>query len=655
MLTALLPVLIFTAIPIVDAVNADSAARNLDLTRYDAGLTASDPAIVVATVHAIGRLQTETALPRLTAALGHADWRVRQAAAFAWGQIEAAPAAPLKARITADAAPDVRVTSTQALGKLKDVDWGFLREAGTADADHRVRVEARIALGLQARRNDGVGHGLTMALPGWLKDGDPTLRRAAAYAFRRATKLDGPTHLEAALECASDSDGEVRALCVRVLGRFGDLEPHQAQALDAQLIKAVGDADWRVGVEAWRSAGEAKRLAAVAPTLMVISQQYRALETPRLHVWTAGLDALLDARLPDARPVAEHLFRLQSDGDSSPGIALGLAHVRCRAAAILDLSGGDRLATCDAAAPKGLIAALTGPVLAGLPPPKRAEAIVTRYAAAKTPGMRIALLEAAGELKDQPSMTAVVVQGVGDPDVAVFSQAAASAGKLGIAKSGEAILLRLTDLLAAREYEAAIAAIDALAGLKHAPAQATLNALLADSNVSIAEHASAALKALGITAAAAPTPPKPTLRGAPDAKAAVVQTTKGKFTIDLHAADAPITVQNFVTLAEKGFYDGLLFHRVVGDFVVQGGDPRGDGWGGPGYAIPCEINPQRYHRGAVGMALAGKDTGGSQWFVTHAPQPHLDGRYTVFGQVKTFEVVDALAVGDRILKVTIER
>ena len=89
----------------------------------------------------------------------------------------------------------------------------------------------------------------------------------------------------------------------------------------------------------------------------------------------------------------------------------------------------------------------------------------------------------------------------------------------------------------------------------------------------------------------------------------------------------------FLQLAGQGYFDGLLFHRVVPDFVAQGGDPRGDGWGGPGYTLRDEINRLRYGRGAVGMALSGPDTGGSQFFVALAPQPHLDGGYTVFGQV----------------------
>ena len=107
-------------------------------------------------------------------------------------------------------------------------------------------------------------------------------------------------------------------------------------------------------------------------------------------------------------------------------------------------------------------------------------------------------------------------------------------------------------------------------------------------------------------------------------------------------------------LARRGFYDGLAFHRVVPDFVVQGGDPRGDGYGGPGYSLRCEINAHRFQRGAVGVALAGKDTGGSQLFITHSSQPQLDGRYTVVGQLASgLEVLDALQAGDRMLKVRV--
>jgi peptidylprolyl isomerase len=140
----------------------------------------------------------------------------------------------------------------------------------------------------------------------------------------------------------------------------------------------------------------------------------------------------------------------------------------------------------------------------------------------------------------------------------------------------------------------------------------------------------------------------------PSAKA-VLKTNKGIVTLRLLKDDAPFTVLSFVKLAQKGFYKGLGFHRVVPNFVVQGGDPRGDGWGGPGYAIRSEFSFARFDRGAVGIASAGKDTEGCQFFMTHLPTPHLDGRFTVFARVVDgLNVVDRLQVGDVIESVTIE-
>jgi cyclophilin family peptidyl-prolyl cis-trans isomerase/HEAT repeat protein len=136
---------------------------------------------------------------------------------------------------------------------------------------------------------------------------------------------------------------------------------------------------------------------------------------------------------------------------------------------------------------------------------------------------------------------------------------------------------------------------------------------------------------------------------------AVFTTGKGKFTIDFLPEDAPLTVDNFIKLARSGYFNGLEVHRVVPNFVMQDGDPRGDGNGGPGWSIRCEVNMVPYERGAVGMALSGKDTGGSQWFVTHSPQPHLDGGYTVFGKVNEtgMKVVDNIVRGDKIISVRI--
>ena len=130
-------------------------------------------------------------------------------------------------------------------------------------------------------------------------------------------------------------------------------------------------------------------------------------------------------------------------------------------------------------------------------------------------------------------------------------------------------------------------------------------------------------------------------------KKAMIETDKGNIVLELFENDAPNTVANFVKLINKGYYNGLKFHRVIPNFMIQGGCPVGNGTGGPGYAIKCEINPKKHTTGTLSMAHAGKDTGGSQFFITHSPQPHLDGVHTVFGQViEGMDVVNAIRQDD---------
>ena len=136
-----------------------------------------------------------------------------------------------------------------------------------------------------------------------------------------------------------------------------------------------------------------------------------------------------------------------------------------------------------------------------------------------------------------------------------------------------------------------------------------------------------------------------------------IETTKGKIVLELAEDDAPNTVANFINLAEKGYFDGLLFHRVIPNFMIQGGDPTGTGTGGPGYLIADEFSPKLKHaRGVISMANAGPNTGGSQFFITHVATPHLDGKHAVFGKVTSgMEVVDAIQQGDKMVKVTVDR
>jgi peptidyl-prolyl cis-trans isomerase B (cyclophilin B) len=135
-----------------------------------------------------------------------------------------------------------------------------------------------------------------------------------------------------------------------------------------------------------------------------------------------------------------------------------------------------------------------------------------------------------------------------------------------------------------------------------------------------------------------------------------METNRGNIELDLYPKHAPITVNNFVFLTKEGFYDGLTFHRVISNFVIQGGDPTGTGSGGPGYRFEDEVktNPLKHETGAISMANAGPNTNGSQFFITHSPQPHLNGKHTVFGKVTAGQdIVNAIQQGDKMVKVTV--
>jgi cyclophilin family peptidyl-prolyl cis-trans isomerase len=214
-------------------------------------------------------------------------------------------------------------------------------------------------------------------------------------------------------------------------------------------------------------------------------------------------------------------------------------------------------------------------------------------------------------------------------------------------------------------YVARAALLSALARLDPAAARPVLEEALKDRDWAVRVRAVALLgeqKVTGLDQAIRPAPPgrvideKERLALATPSYSphAFIETDKGTVEIELAVLDAPQTVGNFMSLARKGFFNALAIHRVVPDFVVQDGDPRGDGEGGPGYSIRDEINQRPYLLGTVGMALDWEDTGGSQFFITHSPQPHLDGRYTVFGHVVNgMDVVDRLLPGDVVRRVRI--
>jgi cyclophilin family peptidyl-prolyl cis-trans isomerase len=264
-----------------------------------------------------------------------------------------------------------------------------------------------------------------------------------------------------------------------------------------------------------------------------------------------------------------------------------------------------------------------------------------------------------------PDAASLLLERFKDPDYAVRAAVSTLLGELkpegGAAALREAYKIAQPDVA----YSARASALAALAAYGAAEASGTLKEALADKEWAVRVRAAqllAGLKEPGDHQTAIRPVPNPAPSGfddrsliAPDYSPHVfIETAKGTIEFELAVLDAPQTSRNFMQLARKGFFNGLAIHRVVPNFVVQDGDSRGDGEGGPGYSLRDELNDRPFVRGTVGMALAWEDTGGSQFFIAHSPQPHLDARYTVFGHVVNgLEVVDRIQQGDVIQRVRV--
>jgi cyclophilin family peptidyl-prolyl cis-trans isomerase/HEAT repeat protein len=259
----------------------------------------------------------------------------------------------------------------------------------------------------------------------------------------------------------------------------------------------------------------------------------------------------------------------------------------------------------------------------------------------------------------------ILIEKLQADDFGVRAAAASALGGLKTSSAIPALIEAYKVALGDVTYAARDAVLTAINTIEPATGRQMLQQALMDKDWALRLRAATLLRQQGVADVDAAIRPAPSDVAADDRRLlalvnpqysphAFIETDKGTIEIELAVLDAPLTVDNFVTLARKGYFTGLTVHRVVPDFVVQDGDPRGDGEGGPGYTIRDEINQRPYLRGTVGMALAGKDTGGSQFFITHSPQPHLDARYTVFGHVVSgMEVVDRIAPSDIVRGVRI--
>jgi len=265
-----------------------------------------------------------------------------------------------------------------------------------------------------------------------------------------------------------------------------------------------------------------------------------------------------------------------------------------------------------------------------------------------------------------PNAGSVLLDRLSADDPVVRAAAAAGLGELRAPAGAQALPAAYQFGLRDSTYVARAAVVEAFAKYGITSSRSLLDAALADKDWAVRVRAAALLKQAEPSGDAdvrirpAPlqmTPESyqaPHLIAPPVSTQAYIDTDRGTIQIEFAVLDAPLTVENFITLARKGFFNGLTFHRVVPNFVIQGGDPRGDGEGGPGYTIRDEINERPYLRGTVGMALDWADTGSSQFFITHSPAPHLNGKYTAFGRVIAgMDVVDKIQQGDVIRRVRV--
>jgi cyclophilin family peptidyl-prolyl cis-trans isomerase len=263
-----------------------------------------------------------------------------------------------------------------------------------------------------------------------------------------------------------------------------------------------------------------------------------------------------------------------------------------------------------------------------------------------------------------PQAERVLMEKLGADDFGTRAAASAGLAELRATAAVPALVTAYRGAAGDSTYVARAAILAAIDRLDPTAARPLLLEALGDREWVVRVRAAALLEAQGVPLPSSIRPAvvgKPVtdpswrpLLNPPFSPHAFIDTDRGTIEIELAVNDAPQTAANFMKLARDGFYDGMAIHRVVPDFVVQAGDPRGDGEGGPGYTIRDELNEHPYLRGTVGMALDGKDTGGSQFFITHSPQPHLDARYTVFGSVVDgMDVVEQLVQWDVIRRVRI--
>jgi cyclophilin family peptidyl-prolyl cis-trans isomerase/HEAT repeat protein len=606
---------------------------------------------------AIGRVKERAGVALLVPALADSDPDVRAMAAFGLGLIGDATAEASLVPLLTDAAPIVQGRAAEALGSIG--------AKGAAAAIGQM-VASRAA-----------SAAVTAMAPDDEKTPTPPEAEAFTLGLFALVRLNAYDQIAAAVV----KDGQPISAWWPIAYALQRVDDARAAPALMALLSANGKYSRAFAA---RGLGRAKHLPAVKPLVALLAP---GAKTP-LEVMAAAVRALGQIGASDA---AAGLVRLASE----PGVDANLRLEAVAALGELGVSNGAEgvpvlqdlmtdewpamraaaLRAVAAADPENLPALLASlspdrhwrvraaqaETLAALPAPIAADRLRTML---QDEDKRVVPAVIAGLVRMKAEgLGPVLIERLGDSDYVVRAAAASAIGTLkpdgGVAALGAAYKRAQADL----PYGARTAVLEALAAYGGAEATDTLRSALGDKDWAVRVRAQELLAKLDPAAAASPIAPPPgppiapyddELLIAPGLSPHVfIETAYGTIEFELAVLDAPQTSRNFVELVKKGFFNGLEVHRVS-NFVVQDGDPRGDGEGGPGYTIRDELNVRPYVRGTVGMAREWRDTNGSQFFITHSPQPHLDGRYTAFGHVVNgMEIVDRIKPGDVIQRIRV--
>ena len=591
-------------------------------------LAEGSPPVVIRALEAIGRIQDPADAARVIPLAASGNRAVAREAIFALGQMgnRDAVAPILKAR--AGATPDDVMVMAEALGKLGGEEAIAALTEMLRDFSAGVRGAAALAL---ARCKDPVAaNALLLAI----HDPDAGVTWRAIYALEKQDPL--PRTCTAVVGFLENDDPMVRAYAARTLGKQKCTAA--AQALEACLK----DDDLRVVVNAARALGEikAKESSGALGRVLMTHKSHHARAQAAMSLEQIGdkgsRDALMQGIMDRSTMVRIHSLRALAVlmGEKSEMFIDQLRH------------DGERMVRAEAIECYGR---------AGLNSHLKELGKIARDD--RDPMMRAAAVRALGEFKD-PTIPPQLVPMLLDPDFTVATAAVEAIGK----QAYRPAIPQLVDAYYTREerefIDVQLEVVRVLGELKAVEADTLLVQAASHPDPRVRALAAESLGKLGQTPP--PLAPERSFHeagfdrsrkkqlGPPlGSRRAEIDTNRGKIEVELFGDDAIQTVSNFIKLAEKGFYKKLTTHRVVPNFVVQGGDPRGDGSGDAGYTVPAEVSRHRYDAGYLGIADAGKDTGSCQWFITYSPQPHLSGRYTIFGRVtKGLEILWKIDRGD---------